>query len=171
MKNKDSVSPCLPQQKKTHIQPLLLSITPYVAVAKISKWMRVQEFGAGKAKKCCFKSLGLHSLRWVENLDYLPELKKALSSFIKGASGDKLIQSQLLLNLFSCVRATLSIQFIKFCSQWTENEEFQLELAAAGSSSEEIFCKHPFAHKGHPLPSDCSVATPSILFGGNIIML
>lgn len=164
MKNKDSVFSCLPQHRKTDIQPLLLWIMPNIAVAKISKWMRVQDFGAGKARKHCFRSLGLHSLRWVENLDYLPELKKALrkSSFIKGASGEKLTQSQLWFHPFSRVRATLSAQFIKFCSQWPENEEFQLELAAAGSGSEEIFCKHPFAYMAHPLPSDCSVATPSV---------
>lgn len=168
MRNKDFVSSCLPQQRKTDTQPLLLWIMPSVAVAKISKWMRVQEFGAGKARKCCFKGLGLHALRWVENLDYLPEWKKALrkSSFIKVASGKKLIQSQFSFHPFLWVRATLSAQFIKFCSQWAGNEEFQPELAAAGPSSKEIFCKHPFAYMDHPLPRDCSVATCSILFGG-----
>lgn len=54
----------------------------------------MQEFGAGK---CCIKSLRFHSSRWVENLDYLHELKKALrkNSFNEGASGEKLTQNQL----------------------------------------------------------------------------
>lgn len=42
-------------------------------VAKTSYWTGVQEFGAGKAGKCCFKGLRIHSLRWEENLGNLPE--------------------------------------------------------------------------------------------------
>lgn len=168
MKNKDCLLLLATAKEDRHTTPPALNHALSVAVAKISKRMRVQEFGAGKARKCCFKGLGLHALRWVENLDYLPEWKKALrkSSFIKVASGEKLTQSQFSFHPFLWVRATLSAQFIKFCSQWTGNEEFQLELAAAGPSSKEIFCKHPFAYMDHPLPRDCSVATCSILFGG-----
>lgn len=128
--------------------------------------MRVQQFGAGKTRKCCFKSLGLHSLRWGENPDYLPELKKALrkNSFIKkGYLGKNSLRASSNFTLFHGLGSLFLSSSWSFV--WTENEEFQLELAAAGCSSEEIFCKHPFAHMAHPLPSDCSVATPSILFG------